>query len=413
MTTNNPAPTPPTTCRSCRRNLKINPRWVVAPSACLVCLQCNNCGCVCTNCAPAAPALPHRCDSSRYWCNTCHTCSAHCTCRRMPRAMRDDRLKIIGKTTRVSPLPRAIGIELEIGDWKRLADHRFTKLRYTPAHDWSVKPSEQEMVLAPMYGDAVVAGMLELGEVVARTGAVINETCALHVHVAGSDLSYWEIRRLLLLYTAIEQDIYRYLVAKHRYASPEVVHYCQLLTGTHARCERCRRYETQYPGQRIDPEPVATTLARMNLAKTTTDLKACLLRMLYRIENPSNSIDSISTHKGGRYEFCRYFGLNLHSWMHRGTVEFRMKEGTADPEELVYWPLWCGWLVHACTRMSDAEATAATLRGVTAKFMPGYLAKWVEGKIEAAVAVLATPTPPTPAPAPTINPTTGGFQVQF
>jgi hypothetical protein len=46
-------------------------------------------------------------------------------------------------------------------------------------------------------------------------------------------------------------------------------------------------------------------------------------------------------------DHIRYCDLNLHSWYYRGTLEFRLKEGTVTSKEIVGWPLLCLWLVEA------------------------------------------------------------------
>lgn len=254
-------------------------------------------------------------------------------------------------------------------------------IRYTVAHDWSVKPSEQEMVLAPLRGDALVQGMLELSRAATVSQVELNETCALHVHVGAKDLSYFEIRRLLEVYSRIEPQIYSNLIVPHRRKLPSI-HYCQMMTEAHLAtgCDRCVRYATQYPGQRHTPEPLETVLHRMWLARTTEDLKVCMLRMLYGLENPTNFPETVASRKGGHYEFCRYYGLNLHSWMHRLTVEWRMKEATVDPWEMVMWPLWCGWVTHLATRLTDTEARSdkMSVRYLTDRWLPKYFSPWLE-----------------------------------
>lgn len=301
----------------------------------------------------------------------------------MPRWVAPEKLGTLGTTTRVNTLPRALGIELEIGEWGSLPQRVFKNLKYNIAHDGSVKPSGQEMVLVPMYGDGYVAGMVELAEGLYVSEVEINKTCALHVHVGAGDVGYWELRRLLEVYARIEADVFRYLVAPYRSAEPEVVHYCQWFTQPHEYCEKCRRFDVNYPGQRLPLETLDRTLARMSHAKTTSDLKVALIRMLYGIDDPSGRPEDLQHRKGGRYEWCRYRGLNLHSYLYRGTVEFRMKEATIDVEELVYWPLFCGWVVHSITKMTDAEARseAMNLRYLVERYMPKYLYEWVSKKI--------------------------------
>lgn len=346
---------------------------------CRVCKKCPSCSCGCWTCE-----VCRNLKGAKIRCKYCGVCKKCCECRNAPAAARESKLGIISLRPTLSQLPRTIGVELEIADWKSLPI-RDTKtipgITYSNSHDWSVKPSETEMVLAPLRGDAIPRGMLALSQAATAAKCVFNESCALHVHVGGKDLSYWEIRRLLEVYQRVEPEIYSKLIAPHRSKLPSI-HYCQRMTVPHhsTDCDRCKRYDQQYPGNRYNPEPLGQVLARMRLARSTEDLKICLLRMLYGVENPSNIPTLVSTKKGGHWEFCRYYGLNLHSWLHRHTVEWRMKEATVDPMEMVMWPLWCGWMVHAVTRMSDADSRSdrMSVRYVTERYMPKYFGVWLD-----------------------------------
>lgn len=353
-------------CRNCRED-----------HPCSTCKKCLECSCRCFTCKRCSRRFP---EPYRY-CSKCFVCRGCCHCRKAPAYLPHESLRILEGSGYLSRLPRTLGVEVEIGEWKRMSlTQSIPHLRFSATHDWSVKPSETEMVLAPMRKDAFLRGMLSLSKELIRCGCVLNHTCAMHVHVGGEDLSYWEIRRLLEVYTHLESDIYSHLIAPHRHTLPEAVHYCQMMTQPHTGpCQRCSRYDTQYPNQRVAPEPITIVLARMWRARSTSDLKLCLIRMLYGIENPSSSPDTLHSRKGGKYEWSRYFGLNLHSWQHRLTVEWRMKEATSDPMEMVCWPLWCGWVVHAITRMSDAEARSPemSVRYLTDRYMPPLLREWI------------------------------------
>lgn len=85
---------------------------------------------------------------------------------------------------------------------------------------------------------------------------------------------------------------------------------------------------------------------------------------------------------------CRYGAMNMHSHFYRGTVEFRLKEGTLEASEMIFWPLFCGWFVESCLHCSDAEALALDGLGGWVALMrekslvqPSVL-DWVEGKVK-------------------------------
>lgn len=313
----------------------------------------------------------------------------------MPHFVPPEQLRIRTGPKIINTMPRTIGIELEISDWKNLRNERFQHLQYEQTHDWSVQPSGMEMVISPLQGDVFINAMLELGEKLYRTRVETNHTCALHVHIGGQDLSYWELRRLLRVYARIEKEIYDYLILPHRRDVPTVVHYCQKLTERHETCNRCMRYDSQYPHQRRLVPLLQSILPQMDTARDTAALKRTFLTWMYGIDpsprpqrgNPKYNIPGpyreFQTRKGGRYEWARYVGLNLHAWQYRGTLEFRMKEGTTDVEELLAWPLWCGWFVEAATRMKEKAShdPGLTLVPFTETYMPKWIAEWVKQKV--------------------------------
>jgi hypothetical protein len=357
--------TPAQSARACRMCARIG------YGKCTGCGSCNLCGCICRSCSSCREK-----HGPNHFCKFCQRCKKVCECRARPHYTHPSELGVVKSTTRINTLQRKLGLELELANWETVRAYEFSKVKYVVAHDSSVKPSEQEMVLNPMYGDRFLSSIVELATGLESSNATVNETCGLHVHVEGGDLSYWAIRRLLTVYSRIEGEIYDYLILPHRRDIPTVTHYCQMLTRPHTYCDRCERYDRQHPDKPV-PESIGLTLTRMRQAKSTSDLKACLFRMMYGLEDLSNHMSEVQAKKAGKYEWIRYFGLNLHSWMYRGTIEFRMKEGTIDVTELINWPLWCGWLVSAIDRMSDRQAEEMTLERVTKEFMPKFLYEWV------------------------------------
>lgn len=390
-------------CRNCHReNEKLE---------CLRCGFCGNCGCVCRECEICRNLYPI---TKSTHCERCHSCRKCCYCRKMPHFIPQHRLGAKFGTFNLNSLPRLLGIELEISEWKNLPHERFKYLGYQTAHDWSVQPSGQEMVIAPMNGDAFIKGMIELAEKIYTSGAKFNQTCALHVHVDGTNMLYWDIRRLLRIYARIEGDIYDYLILPHRRDIPTVTHYCQMMTRRHEYCDRCARFDDQYPQQRRQLPMLNSMLRALNTAKSNTDLKAMVLEMLYNL-NPMpqaartqnrlvpGRYEELQTRKGGRYEWCRYVGLNLHAWQYRGTIEWRMKEGTGEFEELLAWPLWCGWITHAATIMSEADSMdeKMTLLPLTDRYCPRWITDWVEKKIHTGPTKKVDHTQPEPISEPT------------
>ena len=93
-----------------------------------------------------------------------------------------------------------------------------------------------------------------------------------------------------------------------------------------------------------------------------------------------------------KYEKCRYFGLNLHTWFERGTVEYRHHEGTIAWTKLLYWALFCGWFTEIASALTDAQVQACTTvdqllhgewsTGTGVLRMPSDVAAWVIETLE-------------------------------
>jgi hypothetical protein len=373
-------------CRSCFRAVVRGeiPRAQAGVAHCPTCRNCKSCGCMCRGCRECGKRVPN---SPSTYCSHCQACKRCDQCRKMPQFIA---LHPPPSTSyHLNTLPRTLGLELELSDWGKLrAEGEFHHLRYDQAHDWSVQPSGLEMVIKPLMGDQYLRAINELAEQLYRTGAKVNESCAYHVHVNGSDLSYWDLRRILRVYESLEGEIYDHLILPHRRDVPIVTHYCQMLTRPHKKCDRCVRFDGQYPGARKALIPLRDALERMNAAKSTTELKKELIYMLYgpigfHRPDSRDAAAWLQQRKGGRYEWCRYVGLNLHAWMYRGTVEFRMKEASTTLDELLIWPLWCGWFIQACATMREQDSIREpwTLLHFTEAFMPRWITEWVSRKI--------------------------------
>jgi hypothetical protein len=110
---------------------------------------------------------------------------------------------------------------------------------------------------------------------------------------------------------------------------------------------------------------------------------------LYRAQSAKANFDRIKNYKrtNGGAGGCRYSSMNVHSHFFRGTIEFRLKEGTLDPTEIIFWPLFCGWFVEMATRLRDDEVMAINSLSDWVKLMrekciiqPSVI-DWVEEKV--------------------------------
>lgn len=185
--------------------------------------------------------------------------------------------------------------------------------------DGSLPQSGCEINTAPANGDKFVQQMTELGAALKAQGAKVNNQCGLHVHVDARDFTYYDLRRLLLAYTKIENALFSIV-------APERIHsrYCR---------------------------PCATGYAKnLNRPEQNKDSKKRIISNIYGADlaNGQISADFMHNLRNHKYNNARYSALNIHSWYFRGTIECRMHQGSKNPKHIINWGiLWAGILDYA------------------------------------------------------------------
>jgi hypothetical protein len=193
--------------------------------------------------------------------------------------------------------------------------------------DGSLPGDGFEINTAPAAGDIFSEEMHEICEALKQDGGYITNQAGAHVHIDARDFTFYDIRRLIFLYEKIEKALFG-IVAPHRAAST----YCRPCGPTYAR-----------------------NLSRGLMPKAN---KAVILKNLYNIDKADKSFKTVRLSKAGP----RYNGLNLHSWMFRGSVECRIAHGTVDETKLVNWGvLWARILDFA---YKNTESAITQLREI-------------------------------------------------
>jgi len=293
----------------------------------------------------------------------------------------------------VNPLRRKIGVEIECGVWdgsEATGSPQSYRIQDPPVHcffdhDGSVEPSKLELVVSPMLGDELPATLTSITAQMSKHGAEAGPTTGYHVHVDAMGATPEELRRILFAWGAIEPWVYGTLVSKARIRNK----YCipirhefdlfvarQWFAQTGAFNIMNMFYGWLYGLQMPDPKAYSNTNA---LAYTRAKIKDQLVRL-----------------KEHKYQHAaRRKAINFHAWMMRGTVEFRLKEGTVDPLDILMWPQWCGWFVEKCiTTFTDEEVlrwytNPPTLLELTGRLgggpqarhrMPSQVMAWAEAK---------------------------------
>lgn len=280
----------------------------------------------------------------------------------------------------LNPLPVSLGVELELAKWNDF-DHERTRnshINWHFEHDGSVT-SGQELVTGIMRGDNYIYGMTALAKKLKEFDCTADKTCGLHVHVDAVKFSPADLRRVMLGFWSIQKSLFGTLVSISRAKNI----YCPMV-------------------------PLSIEAAHEFAKLPNNEISRWFYKYLYQLETsieetwaPAEKLAQrnhikarIAQLKSHKYEnAARRQAINFHSWMMRGTIEFRCKEGTVNSEDLIMWPLWCGWFIYKIGLMDDKEVfawmksppsiinlskrLAAPSKGIS---MPGSVLAWAEKK---------------------------------
>jgi hypothetical protein len=196
--------------------------------------------------------------------------------------------------------------KLEVRDFSTEVKEACVKWGAGIVSDGSLPDTGFEINTAPAAGDKFVKQIDDICGALRKCQAKVTKECGLHVHIDARDFSYWEVRRLILLYAKIEDALFSIVSTSRRNS-----HYCN----------RCG--ETYLKAVRLE---------------TPQKVKAAVCKAVYKQED-------IKTRRINKYDDSRYSALNLHSWFYRGTVECRLFGGTVNGTKIKNWGmLWCGLL---------------------------------------------------------------------
>lgn len=185
-----------------------------------------------------------------------------------------------------------------------------------------------EIVTPPASGEKLVEILTELDAALSESEAKVNKSCGLNVHVDGGKLSWQAIENFCKLWILVEDEMFG-LVAKSRRES----HYCKPFRNHAARILGAKSIET---------------------GSHTVAMKKAFVRGLYgaRVGRENKKLKEKKLHK---YDDSRYAAVNLHSWVYRGTIEFRLHHGTTKMlAKVLPWVRICRAIVHYSASMTEA-----------------------------------------------------------
>lgn len=230
---------------------------------------------------------------------------------------------------KVNPSKRFISVEIEVAsvrDWASRVMDCCLKWRHSIVSDGSLPDTGFEINTAPAAGDRFVTCIQELGEALASHGAEVTRSCGLHVHVDARDYTFWDVRKFVLLWERVEPSLFSIVARSRRPGSNN--NYCLPV------------------GERYRP------------LTEEQDVKSSFIRSIYGYDTkcerhqrqPYKVLDS---KKGDKYDSARYYALNLHSWVYRGTLENRIHQGSVNAKRITNWSLLFAGLLDFAAQKTE------------------------------------------------------------
>lgn len=266
-----------------------------------------------------------RCGAREYQAlvERCHWCKDKVieTGRKVPFAWmpRKNQLKLI-KT------PRLVGYEVEIDrlDDGIAVDAATKELRGGHTSDLTAG-SGLEILTAPAGGDLLYEKIKAFSDKIraagAKCGAIVpGGRSGLHTHVDCHDFSWHDLRKFAIIYSKIEPALYS-VVAPSRIVN-----------------QFCKPYGAGLAEALDDPSKA----------------KEDLIRIIYGQNKSSKSTHFRRPGKevpGGQ----RYVGINMHSWVLRGTIECRIHHGTTKWQKMVPFGLILAGMADFAIKASEAD----------------------------------------------------------
>lgn len=426
--TNTPAPQeqepsrPRRLCPQCKNPLKSTKRC----ASCRYCNTCCTCDMYCSDCRKV---------HAKGWkfCNYCRHCSMFCKCRKRPKFLSGLATREKNAPKLINDLGRSLSLEIEVANWgtynstiARLPEsHKVLwQLNTSTAHDSSVT-SGTELIVAPKAGDDFVKGVIQVATVLQQAGVKFDSTCGFHVHVNASDYNATAIKNILWLWRAYHPAMEGRLYSEERVNNAyckETTRWLQDIFPLIEPVENPRilraiftwvcavgsRYFAAMTDSRVAERH--QTEAALNYPKIRELLtgvgpidgyfipkKLLINGIKYIIANqltfPKDLIrkDGISVVRN-HYNPIRYSSVNLASLWYRGSLEFRIKEATFALDELLMWPLFCGWLTEIAANTNFSTIKKITANKTLAEFVayrtyqgrrlfPEAVETWVHSKL--------------------------------
>lgn len=183
------------------------------------------------------------------------------------------------------------GIELETQSSFESSDY------FTRTSDGSIDGCEYVSYILPVNSEGFKV-VKDFTKHAISCNAKIDKECGYHVHLGNYNNTYLNFKKVWLGYTILENEFY------------------SMMSPSRRKNLYCRRFSVDYTASSIG--------SKNSYARLLSHYYESFVRAKYTVPNDS-------------YNSKRYYYVNLHVWLSRGTVEFRLHSGTMNYQKIINW----------------------------------------------------------------------------
>lgn len=202
--------------------------------------------------------------------------------------------------------------------WKAMCDGSIRTTRKVDGREIDAPAAYSCEVVTPILQYDDIPDLQEIIRRLVSAGAVANESCGIHVHVDGINHTPQSLKRLLN-FAIGRQDLF---------------------------------YEALGIGRRADRWCHKVPKALLNAMKSSDDLTRDNAERIWYSRANDGYTGGIS-HE--HYNSTRYHGINLHAFFTKGTIEFRLFNGTTHAGKIKAYVQFClamsAWAITAPDKM--------------------------------------------------------------
>lgn len=293
------------------------------------CERCTDC-CECVHCGRCGRAIDE--DDQ---CDECHCCPRHCGCEKCPvtfvtRGTRFHNSGLGGYKENKSKRYLACELECSDADSGREIGQVAKTWQMSIVKDGSLPDTGFEVCTSPANGDKFLKQIRDLCRAFRVDGAEVDEDCCgYHVHADARDFTYWDVRKVILLYAKLEDALFDCVPDWRR---------------SNDCCEPCGEI---YAKNLMTGKDWRKYKAKDDVIKNVYG---------YRPWTKTKATgDNWKTTRAEKYQPARYHAMNLHSWFLRGTIECRLAPGTTDAVTIVNWAMTWGAVLDYAYKHTEKQ----------------------------------------------------------